>query len=524
MHLRQILPASALFLATFRVGSAPAQLPQITVPHGMLRIELGGGFFPTDNIWDDGTHLPLGSLLSAPVLDAAATPLAAAVDADIAAVLGHAGSGVSLGGVNTVAEQQHGVGNIGLGWALTRRISVFANAPIVYLRSRVTIRYDSAGANVGINPADPIIGTIAGRSQTTMFFTQFDAAIDTLGVRLAAGAYRGNPAQQALAQQTLASAPAVRDALFRLLADTTGAIAVAPTAGSTDGLALLSAVAALRSTFSNGLGITGFGTDPALPQDTLTSAAFANVLTSPTGYGLGALDATPRWALGDVTAGITALLLDRDSLPGGGIAVWGEASMRFPTAASVDATVPFAQAAGEPDAAVDLAATVDGRAGRLGIRGTARYEIQLPYNVQERISAPGAILVPAALNAAVQRRPGSVAMLTAWPYLRFAPHLALTGTLEYWRKAADRTGYIAGQSPVGGLAASVADAGTAANAVVLGIGLSYSHNGHTLDGKTGIPVEAGFSVERTVTSSAGLLPAPLTTRLYFRVYKPIIKP
>ncbi len=521
---RSIVPALALVALTLQAPVATAQLPQITVPRGMLRIELGGAFYPTDNIWDHGTHEPLGSLLTAAPLDAAATPLAAQLNADIATVLGHAGSGVSLGNVSTIAEQQHGVGNIGLGWALTRRISLFANAPIVYLRSRVTIRYDSTGANVGINPADPIIGTLSGRSATTTFFTQLDAAIDTLGVRLAAGAYSGDPTQQALAQQTLANAPAIRNALYRMLADTAGAIAVVPTAGSADGTALLAAVATLRSTFTTGLGITGFTADPALPQDTLTTPRFNNVLTSPTGFGLGAPDATPHWTLGDVSAGITALLVQHDSSVDRGFSLWGQASMRFPTAATVDATVPFAQAAGAPGAAVDLAAIAEGRRGRLGVRTALRYELQLQYDVQERIAPPGALLVPASLDAAVRRRPGAIFSYEAWPYFRFAPHLAVSGTFEYWRKGADRTAYLPGQAMVGGLPATVVDVGTAANAVVLGIGLSYSHDGRTLDGKVGIPVEAGFSIERTVTSSAGLFPAPLTTRMYFRVYKPIFKP
>ena len=34
-----------------------------------------------------------------------------------------------------------------------------------------------------------------------------------------------------------------------------------------------------------------------------------------------------------------------------------------------------------------------------------------------------------------------------------------------------------------------------------------------------MPVEAGLAIERTVASGSGLVPAALTTRLWFRVYK-----
>jgi hypothetical protein len=523
MLRRLPLSTTILFLTVAQASAVTAQLPTIDVPHGMLRIALDGGFFPTDNVWDNGTRRPLGDLVTAPSLTAGRFPLAASIDADVTGVLGHAGSGTSLGGISTTAERQHGIGSIGLGWALTRRLSIFATVPIVYLRSRAVIRYDSSTANVGINPADPFIGTVSGRSQTTTFFTQLDDAIDTLSVRVAAGAYAGDPTTQALAETTLATAPMIRAALYRMLADTVGAIAVVPTAGSADGTALLAAIDALRSTFTNDLGISGFSGDPALPSDTLDTAQFDNVLSAPTGFGVSALGGRPRWVMGDITAGVTALVLERGTSPTSGTSLWVEASGRFPTASLPDRSVLFGQAAGPPDGAVTVAGIVEWRHGRVGVRADGRYQLQLPYNEQTRLGAPDALLVPAALSGAVRRNPGDVTSLTAWPWIRFAPHLALSATVQYWRKGSDRSAYLAGQTPVGDLPATVLDANSAANSTVLGIGLSYSHNGHTRDGKVGVPVEAGFSIERTMTSSAGFLPAPLTTRMYFRIYKPIVR-
>ncbi len=95
--------------------------------------------------------------------------------------------------------------------------------------------------------------------------------------------------------------------------------------------------------------------------------------------------------------------------------------------------------------------------------------------------------------------------------------------LQYWRRAASSTTYLAGQAPIPGVDPTLLDIGSGANALVVGIGLSYFHDGHALDGTVSLPMEAGWSIERTVTSSSGIFPVNLTTRLYLRIYRPLTK-
>jgi hypothetical protein len=80
-----------------------------------------------------------------------------------------------------------------------------------------------------------------------------------------------------------------------------------------------------------------------------------------------------------------------------------------------------------------------------------------------------------------------------------------------------------GQAPIAGVDPTQLDIGSGANAVVVGIGLSYVYTGVSRDGTTGLPVEAGWSIERTVTSGRGIFPDAMTSRVSLRIYRPLVK-
>ena len=113
--------------------------------------------------------------------------------------------------------------------------------------------------------------------------------------------------------------------------------------------------------------------------------------------------------------------------------------------------------------------------------------------------------------------------MTVRPSLQFAPHLAIAGMAQYWWRGASRTGYLNTQAPIAGVDPAQLDIGSAANAVVVGIGLSYAYTGVSRDGTTGLPVEAGWSIERTVSSGRGIFPDAMTSRVSLRIYRPLIK-
>jgi hypothetical protein len=145
----------------------------------------------------------------------------------------------------------------------------------------------------------------------------------------------------------------------------------------------------------------------------------------------------------------------------------------------------------------------------------------LAATAPQRIGAPDQVLVPPSLLAAVHSQPGDSFAVTARPFLQFAPHFSIAALAQYWRRGASRSSYANGQAPIAGVDPAQLDVGSAANAVVIGIGLSYVYSGPGRDGATGLPVEAGWSIERTVSSGRGIFPDAMTTRVSLRIYRPI---
>lgn len=515
-------------LALLLLAAAPApllcQLPLLTAPHGTLRIEFGGAFQPATSEWIDGSKRDIGTRLTYSTIDAAATPLLGDLETRLATLLGRPPAPASLGSIATIAEYQRGTATIGLGYGLTRRLTLFGTIPIVSTRTQRSSTYSADGVTVGANPADAVLGDAGGKVQTEAFFTQFDAALATLQTRFARGDYATDQAKQALAQQTLQSAPQFRDQLFALLADTATMSVVLPTASSADGAALLGAIGALRNTFGNDLGIAGFTGAPALPAAPLTADGFGALLAAPSGFGVLAPEEQPRVGLGDIDLGATYEVL-RHGKPGDArwLGLWAQGIGRVRSGTLPRPAYLLDQGTGDRQIDAEFAGIGELGRGRFGLRGEVRATLQLASERFARVAYRDQLLVPRARTAGVKRDPGDVLAITLQPFVRLAPHFAVTGLVQHWRRGEDRTTYVANQAPVAEMRASILDQGTAANATRVGLGLSYVHDGLHRDGILRMPVEAGLSVERTVASSAGIVPASLTSRLVFRVYKAIVR-
>ncbi|MEO5825619.1 MAG: hypothetical protein ABIR59_07010 [Gemmatimonadales bacterium] len=503
-------------------GPLGAQLPSLNAPAGALRIELRGAFHPTTEFWRDGVRQPLGTLITpGSVLDAGATPLVAEVDSRLSAILGAPAPSNNLGRVAPIAEWQRGVGTIGLAYGITRRVTVYGNVPIVSVRTQVDLRPDSAGGTLGFNPSDPILGTTAGANQTATFFAEFDQALSELSTRLGRGDFAADPSREARAQALLATGPGVRSMLFELLADPQLSSPVLPTTGSASGTALLGRVAAVRGAFNDDFGI-GFSSNPALPTGPLTPAGFDALLDAETAFGYSPRNGAPRVALGDVEAGVILQAFHREGARSRS-AAWLRGGVRFPTGQSPAVGALLDQGTGDRQTDIEVGATVEVLRGRIGVRAEGKYIRQLAGDTEARVGSPLQALLPARFLAATSRDPGDVVAIIAQPFFRMATNLAVTGLLQHERRGADTFQYIDGQTPVTG--ANVADLsiGTRSSVTRIGLGLSYSHDGRGRDGALRMPVEASFSVERAVASSRGVVPAPLTSRVQFRIYKAIAR-
>lgn len=516
--IRRLLPA--LLLAP--LGAIPAQLPLLTAPAGVLRLELGGGFFPTDELRIDGTRRPLGSRLSYPSLDATATPLVGNTEAALARVLGRAPGPLTLGSVSAIAEQQRGVATLGLAVGITRRLTFSASVPIVSTRTQLQLRPVATDANVGLNPADGALGTPAGIAQTTAFFTAFDEALTALSGRIASGAFT-NPTQLALAQQTLGQGTTLRDGLFQLLADPVRGSAVLPVASSTAGSAVLAAITALDATLGGALGGRTISAAPALPAAVLTATDLDALIAAPTGFGITEPEDIPPVGLGDVELGLTAEVLRRGA-PGDSrwLGVWARAGARLSTGTAPRPGYLLDQGSGDGQPDVEVGGIVELGRGRFGLRGSALTTLQLAGTADEQPATRDQLFRPARITALLSRNPGDVFTITAQPFYRIVPHFALTALVQYQRRGADALNWADPTQAIAGLDLTTLVQGTSANATRVGLGVSFVHDGVNREGVRKMPVEAGFSIERTVASSAGVVATPLTSRMVIRVYKPII--
>jgi hypothetical protein len=110
-----------------------------------------------------------------------------------------------------------------------------------------------------------------------------------------------------------------------------------------------------------------------------------------------------------------------------------------------------------------------------------------------------------------------VITVSARPFVRIADRLALVGSASWFRRGEDRWTLDDGSASESELAAMAT--GTSADAIRLGLGLSYAHDGAHVDAVRRMPVEAGLHLERTVSSGSGLVAQQLVTRMWFRVYK-----
>ncbi len=516
--IRRLLPA--LLLAP--CAAAHAQLPLLTAPAGVLRIELGGGFFPTDQLRIDGARRALGSRLTISTVDAAATPMVGNAEASLARVLGRTATPLTLGSISAIAEQQRGVASLGLAFGITRRLTFSAVVPIVSVRTQLQLRPDAAGASVGLNPADASLGSSAGIAQTTAFFTAFDAALTALSGRIASGAFT-TPTQLALAQQTLGQGTTLRDGLFQLLADPVGGSPILPTATSTDGTAVIAAITALDATLGGALAGRTISAAPALPSAVLTTSDLEALVAAPTGFGVTRPEDIPPVGLGDVELGLTAEVLRRGA-PGDAtwLGVWARAGARLSTGTAPRPDYLLDQGTGDGQPDVEFGGIVELGRGRFGLRGSAVMTVQLAGTSAEQPATRDQLLRPARSTALFSRNPGDLVTVTAQPFYRIVPHFALTALIQYQRRGTDGLAWADPTQAIAGLDLATLVRGTAANAMRVGLGISFVHDGRNREGVLKMPVEAGFSIERTVASSAGVVATPLTSRMVLRIYKPII--
>lgn len=496
-----------MILAAAAAAPARAQLPEIGVPRGQLRIEIGANFSVANAEFFGGERM-LASEWNADI-GGAFLPEIAGADTRIRTITGDANYRLSAGRSSVVASTQTGTLILSAALGITHRLTLFGTFPFVRARAQNRLTLDTTAADAGLNPADPAFGTGAGAIQTTNFFNEFDAALTTLATKIANGDYDGDLAQKALAQQTLADGTALRGEMYGLLLDPTSASPFVPVAASTAGTAIMGVVNGVQATLA-GLSVGGFTTDPALPTARLSEAQYRTFLTAPTGSVGGVLRGNETLQRpGDTEIGAVYTLID-----GPALRVAATGLVRLPTGL-IDRSDSFFDL-GTGDGQTDLEGRIaaDVTRGRFGARVSAGYNRQLASTLQRRVNAPSQPIAYRARLADVTRDPGDEVTLGLEPFIRMAPGFALAFGAFRWSHAADVVSYSG--TPVAGVAASELAIGSQRSATALQAGMTYSSVAG-IRGK-GTPIEARWAYRTIVSASGGRVDKTRTVWFQVRAF------
>ncbi|MGH7581099.1 MAG: hypothetical protein ACREM9_13045 [Gemmatimonadales bacterium] len=494
---------------------ARAQLAPVGVPAGVLRIEVDGIFDSWDKRWRNGTREGLGTAVSSSALGSDLLPFLASSDTILRRVTGLAGAGLNLGTLATDAQADVSAAVLGLSVGVTRSIAVFGRLPLARSRIQPSLDLETAGATAGLSP---------GTTAQGPFFDQFALALTTLEAQIAAGAYDGDPTQRALADQTLAQGDALFGDLFTLLGEPSTASPFLPIGGSETATALNARIAALQTTLATDLGLGGFSTQPALPAAAATADDVESVITDPFGpIGIQTGQSELMYR-GDTEAGVAVTIADRWDLERkrGGFRAAAEGLVRFPTGQRPRLDRLLAIGTGDGQTDIELRGVVDLGTGNVGLRLEGGYNRQLAGDITARVAPPSQPFPSRRLETSVRLDPGDVTTLAVRPFFRLARTVALIGSLERWSKGQDAVEYLSEGDAIPGVDPGVLAQETDAGATLVSFGLTYSNPGALRPGGTGLPVDAGWTYERVVSASGGIVPdvhrIKARLRLYFNIW------
>jgi hypothetical protein len=508
--LRHGVRRVGVILALLAPSSAWAQLAPVGVPAGVARLELEGAFEIWDHEFVAGEQRPLGARFTTSALGSSLIPSLSSTDALIRSITGNAGYSLSLGALTGDGSADRGTAMFGASIGLTQWLTIFGRIPYVRSRVQTSLDFDPESGEAGLTP-DPL--------QQDGFFQEFDNAINTLSARIAAGVYDGNPSQRALADATLASGTALRDDLSLLLSNPETASPFVPVATSAAGGAITQQVTTLQGTLSGSLGVTGFSATPILPSVPATSADILAYLNDPTGAGLRTGESLVSFR-GDAEAGVGVTLVDGWDRGGkrGGFRAAVEGLIRFPTGSSARANQVLGMGTGDGQTDVEVRGTVDVGSGLIGARLEAGYNRQLAADFVEIVASQFQPFAGLDRLTNVHRDPGDVTTLGIQPFFRLARTFAIIGQVELQSRQLDEVTYVSAADSIPGVDASVLAEGTDGKATYAGIGVTYSNPGARNAGGRGLPVDAGWTYERVLSSSRGIVPDVHRVRARLRVY------
>jgi hypothetical protein len=492
---------------------AAAQLPEIGVPGGSVRIEVGAEFASIDRQLQDGQSEPWRSEFAVSSIGGAYFPDLLPAEATIAGLAGLPNYSYNIGRATMAAQASRGTLRLGLSLGITDRLTLFGSLPLVQQRVQVAYRFDPAAADAGFNPADPLFGTPTGAAATTQFLSSFGSALDTLQSRLDAGFYDGDPGQKAIAQATLTEGSGQLSGLDALLADPATQAPFVPTELSPAGSAISTRVAGTQASLA-ALGITTFTEAVPLPTATLTQEDYELFLTASGGrVGARPFATSSSFLAGDAEVGAAYTVLDAWDQDGaqGGIRLVVQALARLPTGSVVAENDFVSLPSGDHQLDVEGSVVADIGRGRVGARLTGSYTNQMAAEFDRRVTRPTQPVPWANRRALVEVDPGNVFGFRAEPFFRIGDAFAIVGVFSYASRGSDEVTYVS--DAIAGVSASELAEGTDVTATTLGAGLSFAPARR--DGRASI--DGFWMFEKVVSASGGRVPETGAIRMGIRV-------
>jgi hypothetical protein len=477
---------------------------------GVLRVTFDPRIMTWNDQFTDAGRMKLGAPLTGDTVGGRYIPMVARLEQNVRVASGLSGFVASLGAGLLSVRQERRTYPMMAELGLTNRLSVSLMVPMVRVATRASLQLSNRGANLGVNPL--VLNTLGARGTDSAFFAQFDTALARLDQQIAAGRYGcTSPTSSCAAKDSSAYWHTVRDALHGSVygVGQTGSPFL-PLDSSTAGQAIDGTVARIQQGLVTFL-ITGFDTTVALAADTLTGAAFEQILLNPdpNGFGYTSVPFVRNfiYRMGDVE-----LAAKYRVLAGAHYAAAVQALVRLPTGAKDSASDLLRQSIGDHQLDLEGRLMQELSVGPLWLNVAVRAGMQRPGTQVRRVAPWDAFLVPAAATADLRWDPGDYVGVDVAPLVRLAPEFAAGFTAGYFSKARDRYAFQSTQDSVAlatrmGFAtpASVLDQGTAQRWLRLGFALTYHVPG----------VEGGFSIEQTV-SGAGLVPGATVYRIVLR--------
>jgi hypothetical protein len=513
-----------LVVGGIALGAQPsqAQLEPIGAPKGVVRFTLSGDWTSYNTRFLDGNEEDYLADFSRPALGSSFWPDLITADTAIGAIIGNSAYQINLG--KQVANGGVTVTTAGFNFAvgLTRGLTLFTNIPIVTTRVQAHFQLDSTTANAGFNPA---LG--AGQPAAQQFFTDFQQALTNLQANINNGVYGppGSPLRNhadAVNQQ----ASLLRDRLFTVSLDPVNASPFMPVDTSTAGVAILGSISDLQDTLSNaaGLNVQGFTSTIPLPTGRLSANDINAFVSDPLGPVQGfPLREAMLSQVGDVEIGAAYTLVnDWDGKKGlGGVRVVAQGSVILPTGKAEDPLNFLDLGTGNKRYEVHGGLTTDLGYGRIGARLIGNYQRRFSSDRALRVTPPEQPIPFANRSSRVTLDPGDLYSLTAQPFFRLAPQLAITAGVSYWHEAEGSASYLQSSDVIPGISAGLLAQESARSATTFTAGLTYVGRAaqECKNGKCGLPIDATLTYERVLSATGGRVPGAETVRGGIRFYR-----